>query len=146
VSEAKSWSSANSGVIDLFKTNANVIRDLLEGVANFCPKAYVCIITNPVNSTLPIACKVLEQHGVFDPRKVFGVTTLDVVRASTFAAHALGTDDPKKYDVPVVGGHSGATILPLFSQSSPAIDFSQEQLDAVTNREQPPSHISLMRF
>jgi malate dehydrogenase len=79
---------------------------------------------------------VLEQHGVFDPRKVFGVTTLDVVRASTFAAHALGVDDPKTYTVPVVGGHSGATILPLFSQSSPAVEFSsREQLDAVTNRE-----------
>jgi malate dehydrogenase len=131
----ESRSRTNPGVADLFKTNANVIRDLLEGVARFCPKAYVCIITNPVNSTLPIACKVLERHGVLDPRKVFGVTTLDVVRASTFAAHALGIDDPKKYQVPVVGGHSGATILPLFSQSSPAIEFSQGQLDAVTNRE-----------
>ncbi|GAB7335633.1 hypothetical protein MBLNU13_g07956t1 [Cladosporium sp. NU13] len=121
---------------DLFKTNANVIRDLMEGVAKFCPKAYVCIITNPVNSTLPVACKVLEQHGVFDSRKVFGVTTLDVVRASTFVAHALGTDDPKTYKVPVVGGHSGATILPLFSQSNPEIEFSREQLDNVTNRVQ----------
>lgn len=131
-------------IADLFKTNANVIRDLLQGVARFCPKAYVCIITNPVNSTLPIACKVLEEHGVFDPRKFFGVTTLDVVRASTFAAHALGVDDPKTYTVPVVGGHSGATILPLFSQSSPAVEFSREQLDAVTYRKccLPPSPIS----
>ena len=137
----ESRSRTNPGVADLFKTNANVIRDLVEGVARFCPKAYVCIITNPVNSTLPIACKVLERHGVLDPRKVFGVTTLDVVRASTFAAHALGIDDPKKYQVPVVGGHSGATILPLFSQSSPAIEFSQGQLDAVTNRERYLSNL-----
>lgn len=122
-------------ITDLFKTNASVIRDLVNGVAEFCPKAYVCIITNPVNSTLPIACKVLEQRGVFDPKKVFGVTTLDVVRASTFAAHTLNVEDPKTYTVPVVGGHSGATILPLFSQSSPAIKFSQEQLDAVTYRK-----------
>ena len=90
---------------------------------------------------MPIACKVLEQHGVFDSRKVFGVTTLDVVRASTFAAHALGTHDPKTYKVPVVGGHSGATILPLFSQSSPKVEFSQEQLDAVTNREHCPFNL-----
>ena len=110
----------------------------MEGVAKICPKAYVCIITNPVNSTLPIACKVLEQHGVFDSSKVFGVTTLDVVRASTFVAHALGRRDPKTHRVPVVGGHSGATILPLFSQSRPKIEFSQEQLDAVTNREHRP--------
>lgn len=140
--KATPWSEADKVVADLFKTNANVIRDLVEGVAKFCPKAYVCIITNPVNSTLPIACKVLEQHGVFDPRKVFGVTTLDVVRASTFVAHALGTDDPKTYKVPVVGGHSGATILPLFSQSNPKIEFSREQLDTVTNREPPPRPIA----
>lgn len=122
-------------VADLFKTNANVIHDLVDSVATFCPKAYVCIITNPVNSTLPIACNVLKQRGVFDPKKVFGVTTLDVVRASTFAAHALNTHDPKTYKVPVVGGHSGSTIIPLFSQSSPKVDFSKEQLDATTNRE-----------
>lgn len=127
--------NADAWTTDLFKTNASVIRDLINGVAKFCPEAYVCIITNPVNSTLPIACKVLQQHGVFNPKKVFGVTTLDVVRASTFAAHALNTEDPKTYTVPVVGGHSGATILPLFSQSCPKVDFSQEQLDAVTYRK-----------
>jgi malate dehydrogenase len=44
-----------------------------------------------------------------------GVTTLDVVRANTFVAEAKGLD-MKDVDVPVVGGHAGATILPLLSQ------------------------------
>lgn len=118
----------------MFKTNANVIASLLSGVAEFCPKAFVAIITNPVNSTVPIAVEVLKKAGVFDPRKVFGVTTLDVVRASTFVAHVLGEQNPQKFKVPVVGGHSGATILPLFSQSQPAVELSKEQLDAITYR------------
>ena len=117
---------------DLFKTNAGVIRDLLTGVALFCPKAFICIITNPVNSTLPIAVEVLKKHGVFDAARVFGVTTLDVVRASTFTAQALNKPDPRIFKIPVVGGHSGATILPLISQAKPPVTLTKEQLDAVT--------------
>lgn len=125
--------------VDLFKTNAGVIRDLLTGVAKFCPKAFVCIITNPVNSTLPIAVEVLKKHGVLDPARVFGVTTLDVVRASTFTTQALNLPDPRALKIPVVGGHSGATILPLISQSKPAVTLTKEQLDAITHRKRLPS-------
>ena len=35
---------------------------------------------------VPIAAKVLEKHGVFDPKRLFGVTTLDVVRSNAFVA------------------------------------------------------------
>lgn len=37
------------------------------------------------------------------------------VRAKTFYAEKLGLD-VSTVDVPVVGGHAGITILPLFSQ------------------------------
>jgi malate dehydrogenase len=52
---------------------------------------------------------------VYNPKKLLGVTTLDVVRANTFVAAAKGLD-LKEVDVPVIGGHAGATILPLLSQ------------------------------
>lgn len=39
------------------------------------------------------------------------------VRAKTFFAEKAGLD-VSKVDVPVVGGHAGVTILPLFSQAS----------------------------
>jgi len=119
-------------VADLFKVNAGVIRDLVTSIALTCPNAFVLIITNPVNSTLPIAVETLKKHNVFNPAKVFGVTTLDVVRASTFVAHALDLPDPKKLKIPVVGGHSGATILPLLSQCTPPVTLTDEQRDAVT--------------
>ena len=39
-------------------------------------------------------------------------------------------------DVPVVGGHAGVTIIPLFSQATPNADVSPEELDALTKRTQ----------
>ncbi|KAG4259784.1 malate dehydrogenase, NAD-dependent [Fusarium proliferatum] len=112
---------------DLFNTNASIIRDIFALVAKTCPEAISCIVTNPVNSTVPVAAETLRAAGVFDPTRLFGVTTLDVVRASTFAAHALGGDaDPTSIKVPVIGGHSGATILPLYSQAQPPIDLGAE--------------------
>lgn len=106
-------------------------------MAKTCPKAISCIVTNPVNSTVPVAAEALRAAGVFDPTRLFGVTTLDVVRASKFAADALGSDaDPTSIKVPVIGGHSGATILPLYSQAQPPIDLGAD-LPKVINRMLP---------
>ena len=63
------------------------------------------------------------------------MTTLDVVRASKFTAQALGRNDPHVLRIPVVGDHSGATILPLLSQCKPKVVLMDEQRDAVTYRE-----------
>jgi malate dehydrogenase len=52
-------------------------------------QAIINIISNPVNSTVPIAAETLRAAGVYDPKKVLGVTTLDVVRANTFVAGTL---------------------------------------------------------
>lgn len=103
-----------------------------------------CVVTNPVNSTVPVAAEALKKAGVFEPTRLFGVTTLDVVRASAFAAHALGGDiDPKGYKVPVIGGHSGATILPLYSQARPPVDLDKDTLATVINRESRPQPVSI---
>ena len=60
-----------------------------------CPNTWTAIITNPVNSTVAIAAEVLKAEGCFDPRRLFGVTTLDFVRARTFVAEILRVD-PKE--------------------------------------------------
>lgn len=54
---------------------------------------------------------------MYDPKHLFGVTTLDVVRANAFVA-ANQKLDVHKMDVTVIGGHAGTTILPLLSQGS----------------------------
>ena len=34
-----------------------------------CPDACIAIISNPVNSTVPIAAEVLKKAGVYNPKK-----------------------------------------------------------------------------
>jgi len=118
---------------DLFSVNAGIVKTLLEGVARTCPDACTLIISNPVNSTVPIAKEVLVGAGVYNPKKLFGVTQLDTTRARTFVAVAKDLD-VNEVDVPVVGGHAGTTIVPLLSQVSPAVEFTDEERDALTHR------------
>ncbi|ODV93971.1 hypothetical protein PACTADRAFT_51709 [Pachysolen tannophilus NRRL Y-2460] len=119
---------------DLFKTNASIVRDLAKAIADNAPKAAVLVISNPVNSTVPIVAEVFKSKGVYNPKKLFGVTTLDVLRASRFTSEVLGTN-PVQEKVTVVGGHSGITIVPLLSQTKKK-DFDPEVRDALTHRIQ----------
>lgn len=119
---------------DLFNTNAGIVKTLVEGCAQYCPEAVLAIISNPVNSTVPIAAEVLKKHGVYNPHKVCGVTTLDVIRANGFVAEHMKTD-PTQTNVTVIGGHAGITILPLFSQV-PGFSATETELEALTVRTQ----------
>ena len=118
---------------DLFNINAGIVENLVSSCADNCPKALIGIITNPVNTTVAIAAEVLKKKGVYDPLRLFGVTTLDVIRSSTFVAEIYDRN-PKEISVPVIGGHSGITILPLLSQSG--FEFSDEDAAAMTKRIQ----------
>jgi len=120
---------------DLFNTNAGIVRDLMEGVAKAAPKALVAVITNPVNSTVPIAAEVMKKAGCYDPKRLFGVTTLDVVRSQTFVAELKGLD-VRNTKVPVIGGHAGATIIPVLSQAEPSCRFTDDEIKQLTPRIQ----------
>jgi len=121
---------------DLFAINAGIVRDLATAAAKCAPNAFMCIISNPVNSTVPIVAEVFKKHGVYDPKRIFGVTTLDLVRASTFTSELVATLKPNTAVIPVVGGHSGVTILPLLSQVAGTDALSEEQIKTLTNRIQ----------
>jgi len=123
---------------DLFEVNATLNSSFADAVARNCPKALIAIISNPVNSTVPIFAERMKMHGCYDPKRVFGVTTLDIVRAHTFVAEAAGVD-VKTIKIPVIGGHAGASILPLLSQASPAglkAKLTEQQVEALTHRIQ----------
>merc|ERR1712226_1285143 len=90
-----------------------------------------------VNATVPIACEIYKKEGVASD-KVYGVTTLDIVRANEFVA-ALGGQDPIDVHVPVVGGHAGITIIPVLSQVVPKgiiNHLSEEEINTLTERIQ----------
>ena len=119
---------------DLFNINAGIIRNLVEKIATTCPKACIGIITNPVNTTVAIAAEVLKKAGVYDKRKLFGITTLDVLRSETFVAE-LKNLNVSRTSVPVIGGHSGVTILPLLSQVQ-YTTWAEDEVKALTKRIQ----------
>ncbi|OAX79787.1 malate dehydrogenase, NAD-dependent [Emergomyces africanus] len=119
---------------DLFNTNASIVRDLAKAAAEASPNANILVISNPVNSTVPIVAEIFKSKNVYNPKRLFGVTTLDVVRASRFISQVKGTD-PANEKVTVVGGHSGVTIVPLVSQSNHP-DIAGEKLDTLVNRIQ----------
>ncbi|CAA2973823.1 malate dehydrogenase, mitochondrial [Olea europaea subsp. europaea] len=120
---------------DLFNINAGIVKSLCTAIGKYCPNALVTMISNPVNSTVPIAAEVLKGLGVYDEKKLLGVTTLDVVRAKTFYA-GKAKANVADVNVPVVGGHAGITILPLFSQATPKANLSDEDIKALMKRTQ----------
>jgi len=119
---------------DLFNTNASIVRDLAKAAAEAAPNANLLVISNPVNSTVPICAEIYKSKGVYNPKRLFGVTTLDVVRASRFVSEIKGTD-PADENITVIGGHSGVTIVPLISQSGHT-DIKGDKLDTLVNRIQ----------
>lgn len=125
---------------DLFATNATIVRNLTAACAIHCPSAHILVISNPVNSTVPIAIETMKKGGVANP-SVFGVTSLDLVRAKTFIGQ-LYKVDPKLVSVPVIGGHSGPTIVPLLSQikinstTQPKTQLTPSQIDELIKRIQ----------
>ncbi|KAL6944589.1 hypothetical protein ACO0RG_001328 [Hanseniaspora osmophila] len=128
---------------DLFKINGGIMRNLiLETMKHARPDCLVAIISNPVNSLVPLAVETMKQdiHQKYAPEKrVFGVTTLDLVRAITFLkesgqenvtqngnssncnnnsnSNSSSKEDIFK-DIVVIGGHSGKTILPIIPEST----------------------------
>lgn len=95
------------------------------------------MVSNPVNALIPFAAEILKKHNAFDAKRLFGVTTLDVIRAETFLAEMLGSvsDQGKVARVDVIGGHSAETMVPLFSQVDLARELSSEQLDQLIYRK-----------
>lgn len=120
---------------DLFNTNASIVATLADAAAQHCPDAIICIIANPVNSTVPIASEIFKKRGVYNPKKIFGVSSLDIVRANTFIAEAKGLD-VNNVNCPVIGGHAGITIIPLISQCNPPVSFPTEERNKMITRIQ----------
>lgn len=116
---------------DLFKINAGIVKNLVENIATYCPNAWTLIISNPVNSTVPIASEVMRRRNVPGyEKRLFGVTTLDVVRANAFVEEFIGGQGGRgNIDVTVIGGHAGVTIQPLLS-TVPSFEWNRRPSEA----------------
>ena len=84
---------------------------------------------------VPLWKSVYEKYGVYDPKKLFGVTTLDITRANTFVGNALGRP-MEDMNVTVCGGHAGTTILPVLSSVTGIETLGPDEIAALTHRIQ----------
>merc|ERR1712093_911702 len=109
-----------------FKVNADIAKGLVDACAKHCPNAVLALIVNPVNSIVPAMAELYAKKGL-DPMKIVGVTTLDCVRAAKFVGEVT-SKNPNFINVPVIGGHAGKTILPVFSQDKTAAGIDAEKI------------------
>merc|ERR1712190_62720 len=116
---------------DLLNINCNIAKGTVEACAKHCPNAVLGLIVNPVNSVVPAMCELWKKAGL-DPKKVVGITTLYIVRANKFVQEITG----KRAQVPVIGGHAGKTILPLFSQDKAAKTIDADKIPDLDTRVQ----------
>merc|ERR1712203_737908 len=79
-------------------------------------------------------CELYKKKGL-DPKKIIGVTTLDIVRANKFVGTITGKN-PNFVNVPVIGGHAGATILPVFSQDKTASTIDKDKVPDLDKKVQ----------
>ncbi|XP_016955320.1 uncharacterized protein LOC108028170 [Drosophila biarmipes] len=120
---------------DLMAANGRVAIKVATAVSKASPGALLAFITNPINMIVPTAAAVLKAHGNYDPRRLFGVTTLDVVRSKKFIGDSMNIS-PDEVTIPVIGGHAGITILPLISQCQPVFKGGSKETQSLTHRIQ----------
>ncbi len=124
---------------DLVAKNAGVIATVAEGIKQYCPGAFVIVITNPLDAMV----WVMQQKSGLPTHMVVGMAgVLDSSRFRLFLAHEfnVSVEDVTAF---VLGGH-GDTMVPLVRYSTvagiPVPDLikmgwsTQEKIDAICVR------------
>ena len=100
---------------DLIGINTNVMKSVGENIRKYAPKAFVIVITNP----LDVMVDVMQKVTGFKPEMVVGMAgVLDSSRFSYFLAEEMGVS-MNQVTTFVLGGH-GDTMVPVVSYSSVA--------------------------
>lgn len=114
-----------------FKTNAQFIKTLSAQIAKISPMPFVGIATEPINILVPMAAEVMRNNGEYDPRKLFGITSGDPLKVQAMYAAENGLNSTTCC-VPVIGGHSDSTMLPLLSQTKPTCTMNEKDIQEFT--------------
>ncbi|XP_076679580.1 malate dehydrogenase, mitochondrial [Andrena cerasifolii] len=117
---------------EILKRNADTLSDLLPTIIKYCPGAMVAVVMSPINSLIPLAVEMYKKAGVHEYNRLFGVISLECVRANSFFAEMVGIE-PECVTVPVIGGSCPETCVPIFSQARPCNRLSQQEALRLTN-------------
>ncbi|HEY2923606.1 MAG TPA: malate dehydrogenase [Candidatus Eisenbacteria bacterium] len=98
---------------DLLKANADIIRGIAQAIRDHAPKAFVIVITNP----LDVMTYLLHRLTGFPRERVIGMAgVLDSTRFRSFLAAEIGVSI-EDIQAMVLGGH-GDTMVPLVRYST----------------------------
>ncbi|XP_026326884.1 uncharacterized protein LOC113235417 [Hyposmocoma kahamanoa] len=114
----------------MLQANAPAVQKLCKAISENNPDAFLAISTNPINSMMPFASAMLYRYNCYNPFKIFGITHIDTARARSYAGKTLQAN-PRHLQIPVIGGHSEQTVVPLFSNLTPdfyTLDIDQADL------------------
>ena len=119
---------------DLLGKNLEVMKSVAQGVAKHAPKAFVIVVSNPLDAMVYTFKKI---SGVPKSRVVGMAGVLDSARFRTFVAQELGVS-VEDVQALVLGGH-GDTMVPLTRLASaggiPITELiSKERLTAIEER------------
>jgi malate dehydrogenase len=93
---------------DLISKNVQIVKDVSEKVAKYCPQAIVIVVSNPLDAMVYVASKVTG----FAKNKVMGMAgALDVARFCHFVATELNVSSEDIRGI-LMGGH-GDDMVPL---------------------------------
>lgn len=93
---------------DLVSSNACIIREVSQQVAEYSPLAVIVVVSNP----LDVLCYCALKSSGFPPNRVMGMSgQLDVARYKSFVAEALNVST-KDVQALILGGH-GKTMVPM---------------------------------
>ncbi len=119
---------------DLIKTNAGIVKSVVDQVVKFSPDAIIIIVSNP----LDVMTYAAHTASGKSSNKVFGMAgVLDTGRYKAFLAEALDVS-PKDISALLMGGH-GDTMVPLPRYTTvsgiPVLDLiDADKLDAIVER------------
>ncbi|XP_014286792.1 putative leucine-rich repeat-containing protein DDB_G0290503 isoform X2 [Halyomorpha halys] len=100
------------------------MEDYANAIAESSPNALVIVAASPINKLVPVLSELLQENGYYDCNRVMGSTASFNSRANCILASYVNTD-PRAVFLPVIGGDSEDTIVPLFSQAKPHFNISE---------------------
>lgn len=119
---------------DLLLKNAEIIKEVSKQVAKYSPKAFIIMVSNPLDAMAHVAMK----NTGFPKNRIIGMAgVLDAARFRTFVAMELNVSVEDVHAI-VLGGH-GDTMVPvarLCNVSGIPLTtlLSKKKIDAITER------------
>ncbi|XP_045498377.1 malate dehydrogenase, mitochondrial-like [Colias croceus] len=117
---------------DTFENNAPILTEITLQICNTCPDAFTIVATEPVESLVPLVGEIQRLRSKYNPRRLLGCVELNCVRANTVLADFLRVP-PESVRVPVVGGATAQTMVPVLSAAVHPCKMSQEQVECATS-------------